>query len=95
MILATSRTQVKPSLHIVINLQTLNSEVFKSDDLVDKQEEVPISFFLWTNLDCLVAVVLPEKLVNFTTTRPDSWGSKLKRMIQEDSNPVLVIYKER
>jgi len=78
-----------------VNLKTLQAEVFDSRTLKDEQEEIPLSYFLWTNLGYPVAIVMPEKLVNYSTSRPDSWGYKLKQEIQEDSNPILLVYEKR
>ena len=95
MIISASINNIsKLPITCIINLKTFNAEVFSSKSLRDEQEEIPISF-IWTNLSQPVAIVSPEELIGFTTTRPDSWGTKLKKEIQEDSNPILVIYEER
>jgi len=99
-ILAISASMVshdpdKPPIICFINMQTHDTETFNYAKLMDSELEMPLSHFMPTNIDSPVAVVMPEQLINYTTTRSDSWGAKLKKEIREDSNPILLIYKER
>jgi len=61
----------------------------------DRENELPLTILADHNAGSPVAVLYPEALMKHPTTKPDSWGSKLKKLLKEDDNPVILIYEER
>ena len=83
-----------PKIKLVITPSTGEVSVL-NNRLEDKENELPVFLIADHNGIGPVAVLQPGQLLNHPTNNPDSWGSKLKAQLAEDSNPVILIYEER
>ena len=95
MLLQASSGENRPGLVLIADLHGHNITTVKTEDLEDRDNELPLSLITPHNLSAPMVLLMPERLMNHTTTRPESLGSKLKKQLVEDSNPVLLIYEER
>lgn len=88
----------KRSITALYNLITGSYSLLDNNDIWDKTNELPIitdQQNQYDDADYIIALTYPFKILEHDFENKNSIGSKLKEVVNETDNPILLVYKER